>query len=85
MVNVNGYVTNYIKAHPSFFADVKMATDLTIAHVNFSNSSSASAAKSLYEEAHIAMTGLGIITGNYISGSNVIAIENQHQYPYQAV
>jgi hypothetical protein len=85
MVNVNGYVTNYIKAHPSFFADVKMATDLTIAHVNFSNSSSASAAKSLYEEAHIAMTGLGIITGNYISGSNVIAIENQRQYPYQAV
>ena len=31
------------------------------------------------------MTGLGIITGNYISGSNVIAIENQRQYPYQAV
>jgi hypothetical protein len=85
LVNVNQYITSYLQSDPTYFTNVKLATDLEVVQVNYNSSTSVAAAQSAYATAYTAMTAKGIMTGNYISGTNVMPLAYESQYPYSIV
>jgi hypothetical protein len=85
LVNVNQAITYYLQNDPSYFTNVKLATDLSVEPVNYSSSSSDSATASALSTSYDAMTAKGIMTGNYISGTNVMPMAYESQYPYSII
>jgi hypothetical protein len=85
LVNVNQYITTYLRTHPNYFSNVKLATDLEIVQVDYKSPSSVTAAQNAYSNTYSAMTRAGIMGGTYISGTNVMPKAYESQYPYSIV
>jgi hypothetical protein len=85
LVNVNQYITYYLQNDPTYFTNVKLATDLEVVQVNYNSSTSVAAAQNAYATAYSTMTAKGIMTGNYISGTNVMPMADESQYPYSII
>jgi hypothetical protein len=85
LVNANVAITTYLQENPSWFTNVKLATDVESTGVNDSDPIAAHAAQSSFNAAQQALTANGILGGDYISGSLVEPLADVQQYPFGRV
>jgi hypothetical protein len=82
LVNVNQYIETYLRTHPQWFSQDRLATDFAVQDVPAGGQE---AAAERYKKVRKMLESKKMWVGTYVSGTTVLPESEENHYPYSAV